>query len=346
MSAQTESSHSRRPALEFKGWMPLVLMIVLMIAIGAYTAAKSSAFLTEFNLNGLFVATVPLALLSMGQLNVLLVGSFDVSVGALMTLGVVIASYTMTPDMAWYTLVGGSLVVMAIGFLVGVINAALIKVIGLSAIIATLATLSILQGTALWLRPVPSGNINDGIINALTYSVGAVPLSFIGVVVFALLCDYWLYRRPGGLTMRAVGFDQTSARRLGMRSNYLVIRAFIVCALMAAVASLFLSAQIAIGDPTIGLNATLLSIAAPIVGGATFGGGRGSFIGAVFGALFFYLIVNILPFLGLPTAYSQIITGSLTVLALVVYQGSALWARLKTFVSVSRRSRSVPAEQA
>jgi ribose transport system ATP-binding protein len=316
--------------------MPLALLVVLMLAIGGYTTARAPDFLTSYNVNGLLVAVVPLALLSMGQLNALLVGSFDVSVGGLVTLGVVVGSFTLADGESWYALLGGAVAIVAIGFGVGVCNALLIKVIGISAIIATLATLSVLQGLSLALRPVPAGAIDLDFVDALTRSWGFMPISFVGVAVLALLGDYWLYRTRGGLAMRAVGLDDVSARRLGWPSRRVQVAAFVACSALAALGALFLAAQVAIGDPRIGLNDTLPSIAAPIVGGASFAGGRGSFVGAVFGALFFYLIVNILPFLGVSAGYGQISIGALTIVALVVYQGPALLAALRAQIAATR----------
>jgi ribose transport system ATP-binding protein len=348
MSSEVSAEPGPAPAkrgFEFRGWMPLALMVVLVVAIGGYATSKSPEFLSSFNLNGLLIATVPLALISMGQLNVLLVGTFDVSVGALTTLCVVVMSFTMGAGGGWLHLTGGALAVVGIGVLVGVVNATLIEVLGLSAIIATLATLSVLQGLALQFRPVPSGDINYGVILALTKSWGFMPLSFIGVVVLAAIWDAWLFRSRGGLRARAVGMDETSARRLGMPSRLIRSGAFVVCSLMASVGALFLGAQIAIGDPRIALSSTLTSIAACIVGGASFLGGRGSFLGAVLGALFFYLIVNALPFLGLSPAYGQILIGGLTLLALIAYGGPALWSRLTTHIGELRRTRSDPQQQ-
>ncbi len=141
---------------------------------------------------------MPLALVSMGQLNVLLVGTFDVSVGALTTLSVCVMSFMMGPTPRGTTWLGGALAVVGIGLVVGLINATLVEFVGLSAIIATLATLSILHGFALHMRPVAAGNINSDVYEALTKSWGFMPISFIGVVVLALLWDLWLYRTGVG----------------------------------------------------------------------------------------------------------------------------------------------------
>ena len=80
-----------------RGWLPLLLMATLIVALGGYTAIRQDAFLSSYNLNNLLLATMPLALVSFGQASALLVGGFDVSVGALMTMCVVTASYTMQP---------------------------------------------------------------------------------------------------------------------------------------------------------------------------------------------------------------------------------------------------------
>ena len=78
--------------MRFRGWIPLVLLAALIVAVGTYTAVRQDAFLTEYNINNLLLATMPLALVSLGQTNALLVGGFDVSVAALVTMCVVTAS--------------------------------------------------------------------------------------------------------------------------------------------------------------------------------------------------------------------------------------------------------------
>jgi len=77
--------------IRFRGVVPLVLMGTLILAVGAFTSLRQDAFLTNYNLRNLLLATMPLALVSMGQTCALLVGGFDVSVAALMTLCVVVA---------------------------------------------------------------------------------------------------------------------------------------------------------------------------------------------------------------------------------------------------------------
>ena len=91
-----------------QGWLPLLLMSTLIVALGVYTSVREDAFLTSYNLNNLLLATLPLALVSLGQATALLVGGFDVSVAALMTFCVVLASYTLTPTTSGWGYFPGS----------------------------------------------------------------------------------------------------------------------------------------------------------------------------------------------------------------------------------------------
>jgi ribose transport system ATP-binding protein len=311
------------------GALPLVLMTLLIVAVGAFATVRQDAFLTSFNLNNLLLLSLPLAFVSLGQTFALLVGGFDVSVAALMTFCVVVASYTLSYDTSGWKLLPGALVIVAVGAATGVFNAVLVCVLKLPSIIATLGTFSILQGAALLLRDFPAGPINTDVIDELKRSVSFVPVAFIVVVVLAVLGDAWLYRTRSGLALRAVGLDETSSRRLGMATGRMVFLAFVVCSVMASLAGFFLAAQVQIGSPLIG-NFGLESIACAVLGGASLAGGRGSFVGALLAALFLSLIDNVLPLFHQPTEYAEVTIGALILLALVLYQAPELLARLRT----------------
>jgi len=313
----------------FSGALPLVLMTVLILAVGAFATVRQDAFLTSFNLNNLLLLAMPLTLVSLGQTCALLVGGFDVSVAALMTFCVVVASYTMAFDKSGWALVPGGLVLIAVGLGTGLFNAVMIRVLKLPSIIATLGTFSILEGASLLLRDHPEGPISSDAISGLTRTVSFVPIAFIAVVVLAVLGDVWLYRTRTGLAMRAVGLDETSSRRLGMATGRVVVLAFVLCSLMAALAGFYLAAQVQIGSPLIG-NYALESIAAAVLGGASLAGGRGSFVGALLAALFLSLIDNVLPLFHQPTEYSQMTIGVLILFALILYQSPELLERFRT----------------
>lgn len=322
-----------------RSWLPLALMTLLIVALGAYTQAHHSEFLSKLNLNSLLLEAMPLLIVSLGQLCALLVGGFDVSVGALMTVCVVTASFTLTPTMSRLGLFFGALAIVGVGLATGVFNATLVRTLRLPSIVATLGTLSILEGIALLLRSYPAGPINTDVTNVLVSSVGFVPIAFIGVVVLAVVADIWLYRTRGGLALRAVGLDATSSRRLGMSAGRIIFLAFVACSVLASIASFYLAAEVQIGSPIVG-NQALESIAAAVLGGASLAGGRGSFLGALLAAFFLTEVDNVLPLFQQPTEYADITIGVLILFALVLYQAPELIARVR---AARRRVPTVPA---
>jgi len=256
------------------------------------------------------------------------VRGFDVSVAALMTMCVVAASFVLQPDASTLALIGGSLAIIGIGVATGVFNATLIRVFRLPSIIATLGTLSILEGASLWLRSAPEGPINSDVIDTLNSSVSFVPLAFVGAAVLAVFADVWLYRTRPGLSLRAVGFDEVSSRRLGMKTGMVIVLAFVACSVFASFAGFYQAAQVQIGSPIIG-NQALESIAAAVLGGAALSGGRGSFVGTLLAALFLTEIDNVLPLFQQPTEYAEMTIGVLILLALILYQLPELIGRVR-----------------
>jgi ribose transport system ATP-binding protein len=223
---------------------------------------------------------------------------------------------------------------------VACVNVALIRVLKLSSIIATLATYSILWGISLRLRHQPGGHISDRFTHGLLTKIGFVPVAFIGIIVIAVAADIWLYRSAGGLAARAMGLDEESAKRRGVRVGFLFVRAFFLVAFAAAISSFFMAANAQIGDPNYGIPYTLTSISAAVLGGASLLGGRGSFVGAVVGALFVNMITTVLPFLGWSNARGQIAIGVLTLLALSFYQAPELSSRMRTAFANFKLSRA------
>lgn len=329
-----------------QAWKAIVLITVLIIIIAAYVAGESPAFMSEFNLNGWLLLTLPLALVAMAQVNVLLVGDLDISVGAIMSIGVIIASFIVTPDAPPEMVIIGGLAVLGAGIGIGLINAGLVHLVKIPSIIATLATLSVLEGIALLLRPIPQGLINFDVLDTLKTSVGFIPVAFIGVLILAIVWDLWLHWSSAGLSLRAVGHDKKSARRLSTREKWIRIRAFIISGFMAAFASFFLAAQVGVGDARVGSTFALTSIAAAVLGGTSLAGGRGSFTGALAAALFLSLIVNVLPLLGLSNAFGLISVGILTIIGLILYQEDDMRALAKhTWKQVRRRfTATIPIE--
>ena len=323
-------------------WTPLGFLLLLIVVVGAYASSQSDAFLSPLNGRHMLLATAPLALVAMAQLNVLLVGGFDMSVGSLMSMTVVAASFLLGMGADIPVLFGGTLACLGAGLAVGVINGTMVRRLRINPVITTIAMLSVLQGVALHFRPVPTGLVEPGFMAALRTRVDFLPVSFLGLIAIAVLGDLWLYRSKSGLRLRAVGFHEEAARRNGIKTGFVHFRAYVISGGIAALAGLFLSTEVGVGHPTVGATYTLTSIAAAVLGGAALSGGRGSYSGALLGALFFTLIVNIMPFLAINTALGVIVSGALTLLAVLLYSGRLPTGRVGHLLRVLAERRSTP----
>jgi ribose transport system ATP-binding protein len=302
----------------WSGVLPFALLGVLTLLLGGYAAANSPTFLSAYNLNSLLLSALPLALVAVAQVKVLVAGGFDISVGLTATLSLVVSSFVLASDSAGSMLFGIPLI-LAIGAAIGFFNGLLVTRLNLPPIVVTIATLSLVQGVSLILRPVPGGTISQGFMDALSAKVGFLPAGFLAVAAAAIAADAHLRRSRRGLETRFTGLDLTSAQRIGIRTKRVQLSAYVVAAVLSSVAGMFLAPQVGIGDPTVGGEYALASVAAAVLGGASLSGGRGSYIGAVWAAVFLSLVNNVSPLLGWTSSISLTTSGALTLLALLLY---------------------------
>jgi 5-methylthioadenosine/S-adenosylhomocysteine deaminase len=309
-----------RKIVRFRLWMPVALQLLLIVVVATYTSSRFPGFLGPSNLRSILVLTIPLALVAMAQTHALLVGYLDLSVGAMVSLGVVVASFLIGAGVTTTQLLAGVAAVLACGLALGLVNAGLVRGVKIPSIIATLATLSILDGISLSLRGTPGGTIDQDFTALLLTSVGPAPVALILVVVAAVGMDLWLHGSGGGLRLRATGFDERSAKRSGVHTNGVRVRALVLSALLATVASFFVMARTGIGNASIGSSYTLNSITAAVLGGAALTGGRATFSGTVVASGLLALIISALPFLGLSSEHGLMIVGVLVLLGIILFQ--------------------------
>ena len=301
---------------------PSAILAVIIVVLGILTTARNSLFLSERNISSLlFLATI-LALAAYGQLTALLVGSIDLSVGPLIGFVIVVMSFYATGGGRTTGFVTGVGICLLVGLAVGLFNGVAVRFVRLPPVIATLVSNILLQGLALLLRPTPGGYIDTSTTDFIQHKVGPVPIAAIIAVVIVLGAEWLLRQSRFGVSLRAVGSDETRARRLGVPVDRAVISAHVVCSLFAVLAGLLLMALVAVGQAGIGNGYTLTSISAVVLGGASIFGGRGSYIGALFGALLIQQIVTATSFLNLDQAWQEWLPGLLILAGAAVFSGA------------------------
>ncbi len=318
-------------------WMPVVLQVLLVVGLAWYTESRFPGFISATNVTQILILALPLIVAAFAQTHALLVGYIDLSVGAMISLGVVVASFLIGAEATLVEIGLGIGAIFLCAVALGLVNAGLIRGAKIPSIIATLATLSILDGISLTLRPSAQGVISGDLVAWLTASIGPIPIAFLVVVAGAGLLDVWLHASGSGLQVRAVGFDERSAKRSGISTNWVRVRALILCSVLAAAASFLVMARSPIGNAQIGSTFALSSITAAVLGGASLAGGRATFLGGLVAAILLALILTVLPYLGLSNSDGLMIIGILVLVGIILFQFGDLKELVKRNYKRARR---------
>ncbi|KRB23676.1 MULTISPECIES: ABC transporter permease [Mesorhizobium] len=238
---------------------------------------------------------VLLAFVAMAQTLVVITAGIDLSVGMIFLLTNCLASWLVVGTPAQTAL--GVIAVLAVGLLCGAINGAIVIYGRLQPIVATIATGAVYYGIGLLLRPFPGGSVNEDLADALTGRVfGVVPASL--VVLLAIVLVVWVpfSRSVLGRAAYAAGSSETAAYMSGVPIRRGKFAAYTLAGLLASIGGLFLTFFTYTGEAAYasGNSYTLFSIAAVVLGGVSLFGGKGSAIGAIFGALAFRTIGDLL----------------------------------------------------
>jgi ribose transport system permease protein len=273
----------------------------------------TSDFLTLTNLDNLVRQVAVFAVLSVGQLFVILTGGIDLSVGSVLGLSggvtaLVLANGASVP----LAILAG----LGIGLGIGLINGLLVTRLKLPPFIATLGMLGAARGLVLLLTgaktiaPLPDAfnNIANGYILGL-------PSLFWILILVAIIAAFVLGRTVFGRYVYAVGSNAESSRLSGVPVNAVLLAVYSISGLLAGFAGILTSSRLGAGIPTAGTGYELQAIAGAVIGGASLSGAKGRAIGAVLGALIMGMLNNGGNLLGIDPFYLQIAIGLLIILA-------------------------------
>ncbi|MBX3576676.1 MAG: ABC transporter permease [Rhizobiaceae bacterium] len=288
-----------------------MILAILIVVISLLTPN----FLKPVNIGNILAQTAVIAIVALGQQLVILTRGIDLSVGANLALATVIGglTYRVTDS--------GALVILAMlasGTLVGFINGAVFVFGRLPhPFIITLATLSICKGLALELAI--NHTTMRGMPEAVTLlgetSPLGVPNSFFVVLGVALLVFVLTKSMVWGRWVYAVGGNPKAAVEMGIPVKWVLVSTYAIAGLCAGIGAVVLSGRTAATSPLYGNLLELDTIAAVIIGGASFLGGRGHLGHALVGAVMIGVIRNALNLLNVDVFYQMIAIGLIIVLA-------------------------------
>ncbi len=291
----------------------LLLSALYFLALAPFTPG----FASVGNLGNLLSTLLPLFVAAMGQTVVLIVGGIDLSATSIIALCSITGAAVASGDQGW--LAGSPLAVpaalaamLAVGGLVGLFNGLAITRFRMPPFIVTLTTMMFFSGLAIWLTR--SRNIGQlpAAFNALG---GKTWLTLLLCLPLAAGAHFMLSRSVWGRWLYATGHNPRAALVSGVPVAGVVVSAYVVAGLLAAVAAVLYTGQAESGSPVLAQRLLLDIVGATVIGGASLFGGRGRILWTLCGVVFLKLIDNSLNLLDLSHFTIMMVKGGVILLA-------------------------------
>lgn len=295
----------------------IVLGTFLILLVAVFTLL-SPQFLSVGNGTNILVNSSVIGLVSLGQALTIISGGFDLSVSGTVPLGAVTFALLLNAGLPVWAAVAA---VLMVGSFVGLINGLTIANGKISALIATLGTMSITSGLALTLAnglQVPFNDPSTGIL-AEHWLWGVSNQVWIFIAISGALF-FVLRGTVIGRYIYAVGGNREAARLAGIRVNAVTVLVYITSAALASLAGAILASQLLTGTGLVGSTAALQSIAAVILGGAALTGGVGGVPGTLLGVFILGILANGMAVLSVPSFYQTMATGAVLLIAVGLSQ--------------------------
>jgi simple sugar transport system permease protein/ribose transport system permease protein len=299
-----------------KGTLFAALLFILMFII--YVSNHPAGFTPNVVQTAANKATL-LAFVAMAQCFVVITSGIDLSVGMILILCNCLASWLVVGTPLQTGL--GVVAVLLTGLACGLLNGLVIIFGRLQPIVTTIATSAVFYGLALLLRPTPGGSVNEDLADVFTSKLfGVIPASLVVLALVVLVIWVPFSRSVLGRTAYAVGSAENAAYMSAMPVKRAKLAAYGLAGLLSAIGGLYLTFFSYTGEAAFasGNAYTLYSIAAVVLGGVSLAGGKGSALGAVFGALAFRTIGDLLFVFDLDPLWQPLFQGVVLMLAVSI----------------------------
>lgn len=288
----------------------IVFLILFLICCFA-----SDKFFSVLNLRNILLQQCAPILVSVGMLMVIYTGGIDLSVGSVMAVGSSLTAVLMVNSgFAWPI---AALISIAVGAVMGAFTGALVAYLDFQGFVASLAVMTIARGIAYTITNATPVNLPKETLDVLTSRSHGYPIILVTiavVILFAVITNYMAY----GRIVIATGSNAEAVKLSGIRDKRYIMSVYIISAVLASIAGIFLAARSGVGNSTVGEGQELDAIAACVIGGASLAGGKGSVLRTIIGALILALIGNIMNLLAIPTYPQKIIKGLIIIIAVLM----------------------------
>nr|WP_245209902.1 ABC transporter permease [Serratia sp. PL17] len=300
-------------------------MLLTVVALIALFGLASDNFLDPNNIINILRSIAIVTVIAIGVSISLSVGGFDLSVGSTASL----ANALVVSLFVWYGFgtTGAIVLTLLICTLVGLFNAFLIVVLKIPDMLATLASLFVIQGVAMTYSYggsitqnmlLPNGDMAEGLIPDIFSSLGQVPVIVLIMLAVTIVVQLFLSLTKHGRRMYAIGGNPEAARLSGIRTVRYRVAAYVISALLASLGGILLASRIGSSQVNAGGGYLMDAVAAAYIGFSLAGSGKPNALGTLVGAVILGVLQNGLVMLSVPYYAMDIIKGLVLALALAI----------------------------
>ncbi|MFM1520873.1 ABC transporter permease [Yersinia enterocolitica] len=300
-------------------------MLLTVVALIALFGLASDNFLDPNNIINILRSIAIVTVIAIGVSISLSIGGFDLSVGSTASL----ANAIVVSLFVWYGFgtTGAIILTLLICTLVGLFNAFLIVVLKIPDMLATLASLFVIQGVAMTYSYggsitqnmlLPSGDMAEGVIPEIFSALGQVPVIVLIMLAVTIVVQLYLSLTKHGRRMYAIGGNPEAARLAGIRTARYQVLAYVLSSLLAALGGILLASRIGSSQVNAGGGYLMDAVAAAYIGFSLAGSGKPNAFGTLIGAIILGVLQNGLVMLSVPYYAMDIIKGLVLALALAL----------------------------
>lgn len=303
--------------------LSLIIALVIMVAI---IASQTEFFFSARNLLNIGQNMAVVGLIAVGMTLVIVSAGLDISVGSIAGCASVVCALMVSQV---GTVIGGVAFGIGIGILLGLVNATIISILRVNAVVATLATFSAFRGLAFLIAP---GGRPVGVLDPTLAQLGSgrffqigefpgIPIAFVILAVVAVFAHFVMRTTVFGRSIYSMGGNPDAARLAGINLTKMRFYIYAISGALSGLAGVIVTARTSSGQPASGTQGLELeAITAVFLGGALLSGGKGTIIGSMLAVLLLATLSNGMNLLGIPTFYQLVAKGLLLVLAVAIGQ--------------------------
>lgn len=297
---------------------PLIGLILVSIVF----SVLSPYFLTTRNLFNIFSQMSEIGIMAAGAALVIIIGGIDLSVGAVLAVSLMLNAW-LYRDFG-VPFVVSTLAGLALGAFVGLVNGILSTYGRIQPFVATLATMSACSGLALYItNGSPVTGFPEWFSEITSARFLGLPLEFVILIAVYLVVAFWLYFRPSGRALYAIGGNEEVARLSGINTRRTKVMVYVIAGLLAALAGLIVGSRLDAAHPTAGVNDLLSVIAVVVIGGASLSGGSGGMMGTFIGLMIIGVLRNGMALINVSPNLQPVVIGVAIIIAVMLDRRAA-----------------------